>query len=191
MNKPKENIFKPGQSIDIVFDLDSDSPSSRTTIIYECDDKMNRVIVAQPAHRIHPGSGYRQLHISSLVQKELSIKMRIGYACKIIKMVNDYRLYDQSKTDALVIEYDPDIVEINIRSAFRLHPNMHYDVIGKLTIENDMFYSGRHFKFHDISNKGVGLLIPKTIVKAHNPMLDIPIDSVGIMGIYLKISEER
>jgi hypothetical protein len=191
MTNMTEFPLKPGLGVDLVFNLDSESPSSKTSIIYDCNESLNQVIVAQPTQRVHLESRYPQMHISSLISKELTTKVRVGYPCRIIEALSEYRLSNQSKVDALLLEYSPTLVDINIRAAFRFHPNSNYDVVGKLSIGNDMYYSGKHFKFQDISLNGIGILIPKKIVNTRNPMLDLSNDTFGRIGILLKIAEER
>ncbi|GAB6094167.1 hypothetical protein JCM14469_04190 [Desulfatiferula olefinivorans] len=186
----KDLILKPGLGIDLVFDLDSLSPSSKPSIVFDCNDRTRRVIVAQPTHRINPATVSRQMHISSLVRKELSSKVRLGYLCRVLEAINGYSLANQGKADALLIEYIPPLMEINIRAAYRFHPNASHEVLAKLVYHDQIYYSGRHFKLHNISINGVGLLIPKKILKDRNPLLDIQNSSSGKIGIILKYAED-
>ena len=191
MNKECDFLLKPGLGVDLVFNLDSLSPSSRSSIIYELNEPLRQVTVAQPVHRISPDHSSHQMHISSLIRKELSDKIRVGYPCKIIDIIKGYDLANRGKTEALLLEYVPTLIDINIRSAFRLHPNASYDVLGKMVLNGEIFYSGRHFKFHDISITGIGMLIPKKIQKTRNPLLDLKPDSIAQIGILLKNSEKQ
>lgn len=190
MTDKSDLILKPGMGVDLVFDLDSLSPSSRPSIVFDCDNKKRWVVVAQPTHRLGLDSKDRQMHISSLIRGELSSKVRLGYSCKILKILNGFKLANRGKADALLFEYFPPIIEINIRAAYRFHPNPTHDVMGKLIYNDEMFYSGRHFKFHNISLTGVGLLIPKKILKKLNPLIEIHSQSRGKIGIILKQTEE-
>jgi hypothetical protein len=126
------------------------------------------------------------MHISSLVKKELSSKIRLAYSCRILDSIKEYSLANRGKSEALVIEYFPPATEINIRAAFRFRPNSNFDVYGKLVINDEMYYSGRHFKFYDISITGIGILIPKKILKERNPLLDLKTNSHANIGILLK-----
>lgn len=187
----KDFILKPGMGIDLVFDLDSLSPSAKPSIVFDFDEKKRQVVVAQPTHRINPDTQGRQMHISSLVRRELSPKVRLGFPCRVLEALNGYQLANHGKADALLIEYRPPLVEINIRAAYRFHPNPTHDVMGKLQYHNEIYYSGNHFKIHNISINGVGLLIPKKIKKNRNPLLDIPVQSLAKIGIILKNTLEN
>ncbi|MBU1172164.1 MAG: hypothetical protein KKD44_21625 [Proteobacteria bacterium] len=187
----KEFNLKPGLGVDLVFDLDSLSPSTRSSIIFDSDETKRQVVVAQPTQRINPETINRTMHISSLIHSELSSKIRMGYACRVIEALNGYKLANQGRADALLIEYIPPPLEINIRAAYRFHPNTSHEVMGKLIYNNEIYYSGREFKFHNISINGVGLLIPKKILKKRNPLLDIHLHSLGKIGIILKNNEEN
>lgn len=186
MNIEDDLFLKPGMGVDLVFNLDSMSPISKSSIVFDCDESRRQVVVAQPAQRIHKDYQFNQMHISSLVKKELSAKVRLGYSCRILDCINEYSLSNRGKSEALVIEYSPPAMEINIRAAFRFHPTSNFDVYGKLVINDDMYYSGRHFKFHDISITGIGILIPKKILKERNPLLDLKTNSHAKIGILLK-----
>ena len=189
MTEKNDFILKPGIGVDLVFDLDSLSPSSRPSIVFDCDEKRRLVVVAQPSMRLNADKK-RQMHISSLIRGELSSKVRLGYACRILKTIDNFKLANQGQADAILIEYSTPLVEINIRAAYRFHPNANYDVLGKLVYNDTIYYSGRHFKFHNISINGVGLLIPKKILKVRNTLIDIHPHSQGKIGIILKDSIE-
>jgi len=186
MNYENDFFLKPGMGVDLVFNLDSLSPTSKSSIVFDCDESRRQIIVAQPVHRIHKDNQFNQMHISSLVKKELSTKIRLGYSCKIIDIIREYSLSNHGKSEAIVLEYFPPAMEINIRAAFRFRPNSNFDVYGKLVINDEMYYSGRHFKFHDISITGIGILIPKKILKERNPLLDLKTNSHAKIGILLK-----
>ena len=190
MNKENDFFLRPGMGVDLVFNLDSLSPVSRSSIVFDCDESIRQVIVAQPVQRIHKDNQFNQMHISTLIKKEPFTKSRLGYSCKIIDIIRDYNLSNSEKAEALVLEYTPPALEINIRSAFRFQPNPSFEVLGKLVVNNEIFYSGRHFKFYDISITGIGILIPKKIMKERNPLLDLKTDSHGKIGILLKSGEK-
>lgn len=186
MNKENAFLLKPGMGVDLVFNLDSLSPLSKSSIVFDCDESKKQVIVAQPALKIQKDNPYKQMHISSLVRKDLNSKIRLGYPCHLFDIIKDYRLSNNEKAEAVVLEYSLPAQEINIRSAFRFQPNTNFEVFGKLAIRDEMFYSGRHFKFYDISISGIGILIPKKIQKDRNPLLDLKPDTLGKIGILLK-----
>ncbi len=190
MNKELEFRLKPAMGVDLVFNLDSMSPVSKSSIVLDSDETKKHVVVAQPGEKIQRDIAYNQMHISSLVKKELAGKTRLAYSCRIVEFIRDYGLSNQGKTEALLIEYKPPAMEINIRSAFRFQPNVNFDVLGKISLDGNIYYSGRHFKFHNISISGIGLLIPKKILKVRNPMMDLKIGSYAKMGVLLKTGGE-
>jgi hypothetical protein len=179
-------ILKPGMGVDLVFNLNSLSPRSRPSIIFDFNTQKKQIIVAQPTQRISLDTTYDELHISSLIRGELSSKVRMGYTCRILDILNGYQLANHGKADALLIEYSEPLKEINIRAAYRFHPNDSFDVMGKLSYNREIYYSGQHFKIQNISINGLGLLIPKKVLKTRNPLLDIQTHSMAKIGIILK-----
>lgn len=186
MTTQKDIVLKPGLGVDLVFNLDTLSPISKSSIVFDQDEKLRQVTVAQPTPKISKDYKYDQMHLSTLVTKELSGKVRLGYKCKIIKLINKYQLANQGVADAILLEYQEPLVEINIRAAFRLYPNTSFDVMGKLFYHGKEFYSGIHFKIYNVSVSGIGLLIPKKIKKDRNPLLDIETNKTGKIGLLLK-----
>ena len=179
------SVLRPGSGVDLVFELDSLDPKIKPSIIFEVDEKLKQVIVSQPTLKISPGFAYNKMHISSLV-KTSSDKARYGFPCKIIKNIDNYTLSSQNQASAILIEYIDPPVEINIRSAFRLHPSPKFEVIGKLIYKGQSFYSGVHFKVFNISSTGLGILIPKKIKNVRNPLLNIEMGGKSEVGLLLK-----
>lgn len=190
MNKEDAFLLKPGMGVDLVFNLDSLSPVSKSSIVFDFDESKRQVIVAQPVLKIQKDHPYKQMHVSSLIRKDISTKVRLGYPCNLVDIIKDYRLSNNERAEAVVLEYSLPAQEINIRSAFRFQPNANFEVLGKLVIHNEMYYSGRHFKFYDISISGIGILFPKKIQKDRNPLLDLKPDTQGKIGILLKSGEK-
>lgn len=188
MAKESLNILKPGIGIDLIFNLSSLSPIVKPSIVFEGENR--RIIVAQPQNKISRDYNYETMHVSSLISDDLSGKNRKGYTCKIIDHLNDYNLANKNKTQALLIEYEEPLIDMNIRAAFRFEPNVTHNVIGKMVYKGNEFYSGIHFKVFNISISGIGLLIPKKIKKSINPLLDIAKNSYAKMGLLLRSTEE-
>lgn len=191
MAKDTHLILKPGMGVDLIFELNSISPRSKPSIIFDVMPKKKQIVIAQPTQRINPEMPIREMHISSLIRGEFSSKTRMGYKCRVVDAINGYQLANRSMADAIVIEYSEPALEINIRAAYRFHPNEQFDVMGKLSYNNEFYYSGRHFRFQNISINGVGLLIPKKFRQERNPLIDMQVDSVAKIGIILKYSLEE
>ncbi len=191
MSKKNDFILKPGTGVDLVLNINSLSPSSRPSILFDVDETKRQVIVAQPAQRIDLITPIKEMYISSLIHKEPLSKARVGYACRLLDIIDRYQPANKDKADAVLLEYSLPLMEINIRSAYRFHPNSSYDVIGKLVYKNEMYYSGQHFMIHNISINGVGLIIPKKISEKRNPLIDITQSSHEKIGIILTNKAEN
>lgn len=189
MTKQISSILKPGIGVDLIFNLSSMSPLVKPSIIFEQDN--NKIVVAQPQRKISSEYKFETMHISSLISNELSVKIRKGYLCRIIKLIDKYKLANDNRTQALLLELQEPLLEMNIRAAFRFKPNLTHNVIGKIVYEGKEFYSGVHFKVFDISISGIGFLIPKKIKKNRNPLLDISKNSPANVGLLLKSTEDK
>lgn len=191
MADPNIKYFSPGTGIDLVFNLDSQSPVSRSSIIFDCDYKKKIMVVAQSTPPILKSSQYKQLHVSTLVKKELAEVVRYGFSCSIEKIIGNYKLANRKTAPAIFLKYYTPSIEVNIRSAYRLHPSQSFDVMGKIIYNNEEFFSGRHFKIHNISITGAGLLIPKFIAGKVNPLNEIEPGKEAIIGLILKIADNE
>lgn len=189
MTKQNSSVLKPGIGVDLIFNLSSISPLVKPSIIFELNN--NKVVVAQPQRKISTEHKFATMHISSLIPNELSIKTRQGYLCRIVKLIDDYKLANDNSTQALLLEYQEPLLEMNIRAAFRFQPNSTHSVIGKIVYKGKEFYSGVHFKVFDISISGIGFLIPKKIKKSINPLSDIAKNSSAKIGLLLRSTEDK
>ncbi|MGB5156899.1 hypothetical protein [Desulfobacterium sp. N47] len=101
MSKINDFILKPGMRVDLVFNLKSLSPSSRPSILFDVDETKRQVIVDQPSQKIRPGTLIKEMHISFLINKDSSLKTRVGYACRLLEIINNYQLSSKDVTDAI------------------------------------------------------------------------------------------
>ncbi len=121
------------------------------------------MIIAQTTPQIFPSTSFDQMHVTTLVKKELAQKFRVGYKCEIKNFLSNYKLANNNTIPAIQIQYHLPPIELNIRSAFRLKPTAKHEVLGKLIFNGKSYFSGKDFKVFNISITGIGFLIPKTI----------------------------
>ena len=172
MDQNIDKILVPSLGIDIVFNLSSLTPSSKPSIIYDVDHTRQTVIVAQPIIPIHPGTEKREVHLTMLI-KDKGSKKRIGIKCRPVKFHKDYKLSNTTTVGAVTFEYEPKIIETNIRAAFRLTLVKKHAIRAKIVSGGGNYYSTQHFFFKDISLGGVAMVIPKNIDNRRNPLARI------------------
>jgi hypothetical protein len=184
-----ENIFQPSVGVDIVFDMDSLNPVSRSAIIYDMDLKSSTVTIAQPIVPITSNTRFKQLHMTTITNTG-NRRIRIGIPCRPVKFIKHYPLANGAQTQALVMEFLPPPREINIRSAFRLPLSLRHSIKAKLQFKGQEFFTTRDFKFKDISFTGMGLVLPKSVKDAPNPLTTLSIGTRIPFGIILVNKEE-
>ncbi len=151
-------IFLPSVGVDLVLNMNTDFPISKSSIIYDSNFKKRTITVAQPATPITPNTQFEQLHLTTLVYLNQR-RSRIGLRCKSVKFINDYPMANGALTKALVVEYQLPATESNIRSAFRLPVGSRYTVKAKLVYNKQEYRTPSDFKIKDISFSGLGLVI--------------------------------
>ena len=186
MIEENQNYFREGVGVEIVFNLDFDVPMTRSSIILEGDLSKKTLIIAQSTPKILPSTKFEQMHITTLVKKELSVKFRVGFKCKIVQFISNYRLSNQNAIAAIEIQYEMPPVEINIRSAYRLPPSPKFEVLGKMIYNGESFFTGKDFNIHNVSISGLGILMPKRIKKERNVLLEIEPGETAKVGLILK-----
>ncbi len=179
-----KKIFSPSTGVDIVFDMDSLAPYSRSSIIYDVDFKNRTITVAQPLTPFSKNTTFRQLHITSITYYK-NRKLRAGVNCTKFKIINAYTLANKTTVPAVALKYELPVKEANIRSAFRLPLSTNYTVKGKIIYENLEYYTARDFSIRDISLTGFGLAIPKKRNKRPNPLINLTSDDEIALGIIL------
>ncbi len=184
-----ENIFQPSVGVDIVFDMDSLNPVSRSSIIYDTDPQNKTITIAQPIVPITGETQFDQLHLTTITHTGKR-RVRIGIPCRPVQFIKQYQLANGSRTQALVMEFLPPPTETNIRSAFRLPLSLRHTIKAKLLFNGEEFFTGRNFKIKDISFAGIGLVLPKEIKGAPNPLATITVGTLVPFGMILVDKEE-
>ncbi len=181
MNFETNKIFFPSTGVDIVLDIDSDTPRSRASIIYDADYKKQIFIVAQSNPAITPNMSYDQLHLTTISYIK-NRKVRVGISCRPIRFINDYPLANKATTKAVVLSYTLPVKEKNIRAAFRLSVNASHTVKGKLQVDNAEYLSDKDFKIKDLSFGGIGMVVAK---KRTSDLIGLKVGALLPMGISL------
>ena len=169
MNHTIDKVFAPSVGVDIVFNLNSLTPSSRSSIIYDVDHGAKSIIVAQPLIQIRPDIAPKELHITTLI-KESGNSKRLGIKCKPTKFDKNYRLSNNKTVGAITLQYEPVMVETNIRSAYRLPLGKGHGITATLTYRGETYDSLKDFYIRDISLSGISMIIPKTIDIGRNTL---------------------
>lgn len=166
-----ERVFRPGVKVDIVFEIDSISPIVRSANLHECRYRTNEMVVSQTQPQILPSYKSKRMDITVLIQDELNERRRFGVPCNMLKFIKDYQLSNSVKEDSIVVKYRLPIEEVNIRSAFRLEPSTKLEIGGKINFQGNTYHAGVDYKVHNISNTGIGLIIPKHAEKKRKSLL--------------------
>lgn len=186
MTYTPEKIFVPGKPIEIVFNIDSLSPVSRNSIIFDLNPKKKEIIVSQTTPNTGKFYSYETLHITTLKNNELNQRTRFGIKGSITGFIDNYKLNNQTTEPALKITYSGKVSEANIRSAFRIKPNNVYSVMAKIILKNKDYISGKNFRIYDISLTGMGILIPNSLDRRKNPLIELELNDLGKIGIVMK-----
>ena len=179
-----ENIFLPSVGVDLVFDMDSLTPISRSSIIYDTDYGNRTITIAQPIVPVTSETQFEELHLTTIIHIKQR-RVRIGLACKPIKFIDQYHLANRSTTKALVVEYRLPPVETNIRSAFRLPLSQRHNIKAKLLLNGVEYFTAKDFKIKDISFAGMGLVVPKKLNGKPNPLTQAQSGTLVPVGMIL------
>jgi len=186
------HVFKPKTSIEMVFNMDDDTPIVLPTVIHQCKYDSEAMLLYQTLPEIKPGFRYRTLDIAALITEELNRKARFGLKCKILKYVNDFKISATSKKNVLLIRYFPPMRSINLRSTYRLKTSEQFSVEGKILLRKDIICkSGVDFSVTDISVTGIGLLVPKKRDGINNPLLDATVGETYDLALLLNETEGK
>ena len=184
-----KKIYFPSVGVDIVFNIDGDTPVSRSSIIYDVDYAKKTMVLAQPTIAITPKTDFQQLHLTTIVQTK-SRKARVGVPCRPIKFIDNYPLANKSSVKALLIEYQLPAKETNIRTAFRIHLSRRHTVKAKLIYRDLTLLSTKDFKIKDISFGGMGLVVKKAQGNSGSLLAGVKRGTLLPMGISLVDKEQ-
>ena len=164
-----------GKRIEAVFNIESSAPIVYPTEIFKCNYESSAMLLYQTRPKILPSFRYESMDMAILKTLELNRKLRIGLPCRIVKFINNYQISERLKEDFFLVEYTPPMRKINFRSTFRLRTSYRYVVRGNFNIKDSLYVSEKDFVVQDISVTGIGMLVPKTIRKKNNPLLNLDI----------------
>lgn len=179
-----DKIFLPSVGVDIVFNMNSLTPYSRSSIIYDVDFNKKEIIIAQPLSPFSNNTVFKELHLTTII-REKGRKIRVGIECTQFKIIDDFRLANKTRVSAVLIKYELPAKETNIRSAFRLPLSTKYIIKGKILYNGLEYFTSRDFSIRDISLAGLGLVIPKKRSKNLNPLTEVKTNEEIVIGIVL------
>lgn len=179
-----DKIFLPSVGVDLVFNINSLEPYSRSSIIYDVDFKNETIIIAQPHRAFSKKTGFKELHLTTILQ-EKNRKARFGVKCHSFTLINQYLLANKTSVQAVILKYKLPVEETNIRCAFRLPLSTKYTIKSKILYGNLEYFSPNDFSVRDISLNGMGIVIPKTNNKNFSPLSEIKVNTEITIGIIL------
>ncbi|RLC00904.1 MAG: hypothetical protein DRH34_10065 [Deltaproteobacteria bacterium] len=178
-------IFLPSVGVDIIFNMNSLAPYSRSSIIYDVDFKNQTITIAQPLIPFSKNTSFKELHLTTIIPGKNKRKMRVGIECSHLNLIDQYALANNTNVAAVLLKYELPAKETNIRSAFRLPLSTKYIIKGKILYHNLEYHSSRDFSIRDISLTGLGLTVPKKRNNTLNPLMEIKINEEIKVGIIL------
>lgn len=179
-----KKIFAPARSVDLVYNMHSPAPTSRSSMIFDADYSNNTITIAQPFVPVSPGTEYDTLHVTTVVPGRHQ-QIRVGMACRVHTFIDRYPLAGNAVSKALVLQCDLPVFEFNIRAAFRLPLGSRHLVRAKLLFWETDFYTAADFTIQDISFAGAGILIPKIVGTKTNPLTRLEHNDILPMGLVL------
>ncbi|WP_321491531.1 PilZ domain-containing protein [uncultured Desulfobacter sp.] len=185
-----EKIFLPSVGVDLVLNINTDFPVSKSSIIYDADFKKQTITIAQPIIPVSPNTSFEQLHLTTLAHIDQR-RLRVGIRCSLTQFINDYPMAGGTTAKAIVVRYQLPALETNIRSAFRLSMTNKYSVKAKLIYNNQEYQTPDDFKIKDISFSGLGLIILEKKDNPNTPLSELKRGTEMTMGLTLVDSDEN
>jgi len=179
-----KQIFLPSVGVKIIFNMNSLTPYSRASIIYDVDFDNEAITIAQPLTLFSKNTVFKELHLTSIVHDK-NRKIRVGVECSHFKLIDQYTLAGETNVPAVLLKYELPVKETNIRSAFRLPLSTKHIIKGKILYNNLEYSSSRDFSIRDVSITGLGLIIPKKRNGNLNPLTEIKVNEKIMIGIIL------
>jgi hypothetical protein len=179
-----KNIFIPSVGVNLVFNINTDLPTSNSSIIYDADYEKQSITIAQPTPPVMPSTPFEQLHLTTLVYIKQR-RLRIGIPCSPARFINNYPMADGSPVSAIMLEYRLPATETNIRAAFRLSMTGRYTVKAKIVYNAQEYRTPGDFKIKDISFSGLGIVILEKKEKRLHPLATLKTGTKMIMGLAL------
>ena len=155
--------------MDLVFNMNSLAPYSRSSILYDVDFENESITIAQPRTALSQKTTFRELHLTTIIQ-EKNKKVRFGVECQSFNIIDQYLLANKARVPAVLLKYKLPVEETNIRSAFRLPRSTKYIIKSKILFRDLEYTSQKDFAIRDVSFNGVGIIIPKIKNTDSNPL---------------------
>lgn len=174
----------PATGVDLVFNMNSLNPISRSSIIHDIDHRNQTITIAQPLIPITVTTSYDELHLTAIIYNK-NRKMRVGLQCQPVKFDDHYRLASQIITKAIILKYKPPVAETNIRSAFRLPLSRKRTIKAKMLYRQTNYSTPNDFNIRDISFTGMGLTIPQKKISLSSPLISIKTAEFIPLGLIL------
>ncbi|WP_319577468.1 PilZ domain-containing protein [uncultured Desulfobacter sp.] len=179
-----KKIFFPSVGVDLVFNINTDFPISKSSIIYDADFKKQAITIAQPSIPVTPDTPFEQLHLTTLVYINQR-RLRIGVCCRPIQFISNFPMAGGLAVEAIVVHYQLPAIETNIRSAFRLPLTGRYAVKAKIVYNKQEYRTPSDFKIKDLSFSGLSLVILERKKKRTPPLSSLKIGTEMILGLAL------
>jgi len=180
-----KKFFFPSVGVDLVFNINTDYPISKSSIIYDADFDRQTITIAQPIVPVTPNTAFEQLHLTTLVQSDQR-RLRIGISCSPVQFISNYPLAGGGNpVEAIVVQYQLPAIETNIRSAFRIQMTSRYAIKAKLFYNQQEYRTPVDFKIKDISFSGLGLVIIEKKESHTSPLSALKPGTEMIMGLSL------
>ncbi len=177
-------IFLPSKGVDMIFNMNSLAPYSRTSIIYEIDLKNQEITIAQPLTPFSKNSSFKELHLTTIVHDKKR-KLRVGVECVQFRLIEKYQLANKTNVIAVVLKYKLPILKNNIRSAFRLPLSNKHAINCKIFYNKLEYTSINDFSIMEISLTGIALKIPTKRINKANPLTTIKVNETILITIIL------
>lgn len=189
---PPGLIFRPGTKVDLIFDLESETPLVRSSTIYEFEPVQRTIILGQT---VPPTTGKGKtsspFDVTTVLKYAGQSPVRVALRCSPPLVLPDYLLSGGNKVQALLANLaDPlRIRNLNIRSSFRVNVNAIYDVHCRLVHDGQVYVSHQHLHVHDLSGTGMGLVIPKMLTDGPNELMKLTVSAKVKLTLLLRCRE--
>ena len=177
-------IFIPSARVDIILDMNSMAPDSRSSIVYDVDFNTQTITIAQPFIPFSRNTSFKELYLTAIIPGK-NKKIRVGIECSHLNLIDQYPLANNKNVAAVLLKYKLPVKESNIRSAFRLPLSTRYIIKGKILYDNLGYNTSRDFSIRDISLTGIGIVVPKKKNNNIHPLSKIEIHEEIKVGIIL------
>jgi hypothetical protein len=185
-----ESIFMPSVGVDLVFNMNSLNPISRSSIIHDVNYQKEIITIAQPLAPFTRTTAYDQLHLTTIIAGKKP-PIRVGISCQPTEFINQYRLANQRISKAVILKYKLPVKETNIRAAFRLPLSQKYTIRAKIIYQGGDYYTPNDFGIKDISFTGMGLIIPRKKGLRTNPLMGLGKTMIIPLGLVLMDEEKE